>query len=221
MKINVLIGNPIPLNQLLLSFIGSPEIGFSARLKSNFEVKRSQWTPVRGWEDRGSQLLFEYGIKLDKSKKESAKIPLNGIFFISANLNITSKNETKLKACITQKFCLTSDQNENTIIIATLIHLLRGEKVMVKLHGSESVIVQKDSSFAVQYLGSASRTPGFMATLQRDHALSDNIVRSWVKQGTHYTQNNLERGMITYKISIFYFDATSLKIFNDPTGIGL
>ena len=147
--------------------------------------------------------MFEYGIKLDKSKKESAKIPLNGIFLISANLNITSKNETKLKACITQKSCITSDQNENTIIIATLVHLLRGEKVMVKLHGSESFIVQKDSSFAVQYLGSASRPPGFMATLQSDqsiqsNALSGHTVKKWVKQGTHYTQNNLERGMITY-----------------------
>ena len=171
-------------------------------------VNRSQWTPVRGWEYGGSQLLFKYGMKLDTLTKQTAKIPLNGIFLISVNLNITSKSEMKLKACITKKFCQTSDQNENTVIIATLVHLLKDEKIMVRLYGSESFTVQKDSSFAVQYLGSGSRPPGFMAALQenqtvKSNASSDHIIKNWVKRGTHYTQNNLERGKSTVKYHAF------------------
>ncbi|XP_065068666.1 uncharacterized protein LOC135693980 [Rhopilema esculentum] len=182
----------------------SPEIGFSARLKSDFGIKRSKWTAIGDWENRGYSLVFEYGIQLD-AKKGSAHLPYTGLYFISANIMVSSESKIQIQICVANNVCQTSDQNEHTYFIATQGSFVKHEKLTLRVLASENCFVLKASTFAVQYLGSPSREPGFLAifpqnrTLKYKDQLGFNTIRGWHKQNIYSkpvsTSNGISGGI--------------------------
>ena len=185
-------------------FAGSPEIGFSARLTKDVSIPSSKFTVISEWENRGYSLLFEYGIKLVKGEsgglgKERTVLPFSGLFLVSANLMVEAKGETTLKICITNDICQESSQNERTYTIATQSYFLKGTVISISLLSEVNILLLKDSSFAVQYLGPVSRKIGFLALLPSNRSLefekdsSHVIIKGWAKETEHTISHDASR----------------------------
>ena len=131
--------------------------------------------------------------------KERTILPFSGLFLVSANLMVKVNRGTTLKICITSDICQETAQNERTITIALQSYFLKGTVISIKLLSEFNLLLLKDSSFAVQYLGPVSRKIGFLALLPSNRSLEFEknsnyvIVKGWMKE-TRSTTGKDARG---------------------------
>ena len=122
---------------------------------------------------------------------------------------VSSESKIQIKICVGNNVCQTSDQNEHTYFIATQGSFVKHEKLSLSVLASENCFLLKASTFAVQYLGSPSREPGFLAmftqnrTLKYKDQLGFNTIQGWHKQDIYSNPGSIRDGKFQFLFIFF------------------
>ncbi|XP_066919784.1 LOW QUALITY PROTEIN: fat-like cadherin-related tumor suppressor homolog [Clytia hemisphaerica] len=184
-----------------------PEIGIHAGIKENVQATSTGWLTLNDWwvDDDETDDSFKSSYKNDLvlESKTFVKIPITGIYHVSASIPIFSINATaggKFTLAMVNGESLDSDSlslqstikegtgDLTTLVISGFCEYGAGEMVSFRVfsENDDSFYVTPGSKMSIHYIGITQTAPAFLVQVDQDYTIaapSGEIVKPYLTSG--------------------------------------